>query len=296
VQPSLFVAITLLGHFLLAAIVGSHAEVHGRRQWRWAMIVLLTGLLGALWYVQSDPDPHSSDRSRSDTEEQAIPEAVLPSEWDEDASRRKRLADPNTLHLDLPDGTTLTGSERAAVGGLLEQATERAAGSGEWSGAMDATGEHHGDVDLDWSRVDVEALVENVFETQDAGYAHVDVWWTDCIRPALSGLPDVTPPPESDVDAYTVDFRIRERYRDDETRAFLVDDGERTGEFERRDGEIQASAETYREHGPGWVSLARDRIAAEFVDQSDRTPSRFEDERRTRSDDEPMDQGEPDHL
>jgi len=119
----------------------------------------------------------------------------------------------------------------------------------------------------------------------------------DSIQPVLSALPGVRPPPESEIEAYTVDFQIRERFRDDETQAFLVDDGERSGEFVRRDGELEASPETYRDHGPGWVRLARKQIAAEHEEESDRARSRSAEGRSTEgrsADDELTEWGELD--
>lgn len=252
----LYLLATTLGHVLLAAAVGAHAEVHGRSPWRWAPIVLLTGVLGLLWYAKtagSNPreagardDPEHDGRAERGAAADAGLEPSIPDDWLEDRPRHKRLADPNSLHLDLPDGTTLTGSERKAVVAVIERieaARDDENGEGE-----------------DEGEVDTGSLIEDAFEEHDAGYDDPRVWWTGCVHPALEALPEVEPP--ADADDYRLEFDVREVHHDGPGTAVIVDDGERSGRFLIRDGRVEPeSAEVLSEGGPRWARLAAERVS-----------------------------------
>jgi hypothetical protein len=251
VELVLFAGVTLLVHFSLAAAVGSHAEVHGYNQWRWAPIVLITGVVGVLLYLRRGEPPAPDDT------DPAIPDRPPPSA---DRSHRKRLADPNTLHLDLPDGTTLTGSERAAVAAVIEEAIARGGPTADHG--AETSGDPTPDPSkIDWSEVETEATLEAVFAEHDAGYSTLEVWWTDRMRPALQALPDVPTPP--DAEAFTLDLRVRERPYEDEGQRFLVDDGDRSAEFRRIEGRIELfDSDTGDQLTPAWVRLAKTEIEA----------------------------------
>jgi hypothetical protein len=241
-------SVTLLVHFFLAAAVGSHAEVYGYNQWRWASIVLVTGVVGVVLYLR-----------RGEPLEPAESETVDAPEPPGDRSHRKRLAEPNTLHLELPDGTTLTGSERAALGALLEEASARC---GTADHAEDPPGDAEVDAtEIDWSEIETDAVLEAVFAEHDAGYSTLEVWWTDRLLPALEALPDVPTP--ADAEAYTLDVRVRERPHEDDGQRFLVDDGDRAAEFLRAEDRIELQDTGDRDQlTPAWIRLAKAEIEA----------------------------------
>lgn len=221
----LFVAGTVLAHVVLAAGVGAHTEIAGRRTWRWVPLVLLTGLIGVLWYLSTDrPETHSSTASQTDL---SIPEHGP--DWER--SRAKRLADPNSLHIDLPDGTTLTSDEQQAVGAVVD--------------FLEANPD-----------ADTDTIQSTVFADYPAGYQYPAVWWTECIYPALDELPDVSPP--ADGAEATLSFTVRERYTDGPERLVEISDRDRSALFEVRDTDvIPASSDVVAETSPGWVRLAQ---------------------------------------
>ena len=338
----LYVLLTVLGHILLAMFVGAHAEVHGRRHWRWAPIVLVTGVLGTLWYVLSDPPEEGAAESPLSVADP--PEDIL-----ERRPREKRLADPNTLHVDLPDGTTLTGSEQKAVSAVIERldatgdesgtaaggagtSTDEAGwnsetgssspgigaegfgrsaagvGAGTTDDVVDPVGTTDDVVDSAGTTDDVvdsvgttddvvdsvgttddvvdsvgttddrvgvqesddadghddppetETIVEEVFPKHNASYTYPDLWWTDCVKPALEALPEVDPPP--DAEEYAIDLEIREVYDERPGTTLEATDGERTGRFRIVDGRVEAaSSRVYAETSPRWAQYAKDQIA-----------------------------------
>lgn len=222
----LVVAGTILGHVLLAAGIGAHTEITGRRTWRWVPIVLLVGIIGVVWYLTTDPSEESP--SSANTAPDTIPEEAP--NWDR--SRAKRLADPNSLHIDLPDGTTLTSDEQQAVGAVIDYL------------------EDHTDADT-------AEIWSEVFADYPAGYQYPAVWWTECVHPALDGLPEVSPP--GDGADSTLDFSVRERYTDGPERMIEVSDGDRSALFEVHENDvIPASGDIVAETSPGWVRLAQD--------------------------------------
>lgn len=255
----LYVLVTALGHVLLAMGVGAHAEVHGRSPFRWAPIVLVGGLAGLLWYAVDAPDESRVDDASDapaanhwggSTAVVSTPEQ-LPDErpdWLDERSREKRLADPNSLHIDLPDGTTLTSEDQAAVTAVVEHL------------------EDHPDADAD-------DLCTEVFPDARAGYEYPDVWWTECVHPALEGLPDVDPPPGSDRRRLAIDVRELESH--DGQRWVEASDGERSAEFRVTATGIEAaSGAAFSRTSMGWM-----RVAYEAVEEwRDRRNGSFEAE------------------
>lgn len=239
----LYVLATLAGHTLLAAGVGAHAEITGRRRWPWVPLVLLTGVFGALVYgrrstagevaAAGGPGADASDAGAWNGSATVDDADQLPEErpdWLDRRSRAKRLADPGSLHVDLPDGTTLTSKDQAAVAAAVEFREER----------PDA---------------DADELVETVFEESPAGYDDPDVWWTDCVFPALSGLPEVDPP--LGAERRTLDLSVREVERLEDRRVVRVEDGRRHAEFSAREGEVWAAdGDAVARTSPGWMRLA----------------------------------------
>lgn len=259
---------TLLAHLLMAMGIGAHAEVTGRRHWRWAPIVLVTGVLGVGWYLLSDPPDEPAD---SPLQAADAPESVL-----DRRPREKRLADPNTLHVDLPNGTSLTGTEQKAVSAVIEQMREtedndtaQAPGTTETQpvdpGAIGrGPPQPPSSADEDLAPLPdepppTEVLIDAAFEEQQAGYRYPDVWWTDLIHPALEGLPDVEPP--ADAAEYDVEPQLREVY--DERRGTTIEatDGERTGQFRIVDGRVEAvDSSVYAETSPRWAQYVKEYI------------------------------------
>lgn len=266
----LYIAVTLLAHALLAAGVGAHAEVTRRRPWRWAPRVLLTGVVGVVWYAL-----RSSPRSPDDSAESAgplgavdsttstptgdgtatdaadlPPDAPIPDEPpDWDRPRSKRLADPNSLHIDLPDGTTLTSRDQKAVTASIEYLDE------------------HPDAGVD-------ELCEEVFPEANAGYALPDVWWTETVRPALEALPEVEPP--TDAHRRTLSFSVTELAHGGPETLVEVADGTRSATFRvGGDDVVPTSGRAIAETTPGWMRLARDAA----VEWQDRTTGRSADRR-----------------
>lgn len=277
----LFVLLTLLAHVLLAMGVGAHAEVTGRRHWRWAPIVLVTGVLGVAWYFLSNPpeEPAESPLTAADVPEDAL----------DRRPREKRLADPNTLHIDLPDGTTLTGTEQQAVSAVIERmrqeesdqkataadARENPTGAGEdatpnpapvESGAIGGAPTQPQRPSSDETQAPLpddppptETLIDDVFEDERAGYRYPDVWWTDLIHPALAALPDVPVP--ADADEYELDLELRELYDERPGTYIEATDGERTGQFRIVDNRVEAvDSSVYADTSPRWAQYAKDEI------------------------------------
>ena len=241
-----YVLLGIVLHVVLAVGVGAHAEIRGRSRLRWVPLVLLVGVVGVVWYVANAPadgdvaagaaddgtERGGSARGWSGTATVDHPDEIPDErpEWLDRRSRAKRLADPSTLHIDLPDGTTLTSDEQAAVGAAIEYLDED----------PDAT---------------ADDVCEHVFEDADAGYQHPGVWWTETVCPALRGLPDVEPPPGSTERelAFTVD-PVEEL---EDRRGVAGDDGQRREDFFVQDGEVWAAdGDAVARTSPGWMRLA----------------------------------------
>lgn len=258
----LFVLVTLLAHVVLAAGVGAHAEVTGRNVWRWVPVVLVTGVVGLGWYVTrttrgiepggpaSGVDPHAGSgnletagdevggaggvKGAEDAVDGGLPEQVP--DWDR--SRTKRLADPNSLHIDLPDCTTLTSEDQRAVSAVIEYLEEN----------PEAT---------------TDDIVSDVFPRNDNGYHDHRVWWTEIIHPALEGLPEVEPP--ADAEEATLSFHVSALEDDLAEETVAVTDGENRAVFEfQKDTPVPIRAKELNEYGPGWMRLARDAIQDQY--------------------------------
>lgn len=278
----LYVLLTIASHVLLAIFVGAHAEISGRSRLRWVPFVLVAGVIGALWYFGSaDDGANAGDgdgAADSDTEAAADestawngeatvddPDAV-PDErpdWLDRRSRDKRLHDPNSLHVDLPDGTTLTSEEQAAVGAVIEYIEEEPEADAHdvceevfEAAAAEPDGP---DLDLDsgfgaaFGAGDDDSGPDR--SDADAGYEDADVWWTEIVHPALRGLPEVEPPPRADERELTFDVRTVEELED--RRVLEIDDGRRREEFFAKDGEVWAAdGDAVARTTPGWMRLA----------------------------------------
>ncbi len=237
---------TILAHTLLAAGVGAHAEVAGNRPYRWAAIVLFTGIFGVLLYLRrGETETHASS---VDDSEHPTSTTLPDADWDPDRPRSKRLADPNALHIDIPDGPTLTPTEQDAVGTVAEY--------------LDA----HPDTDT-------HTLFDTVFPEAPAGYTYPAVWWTECVYPALDALPEVTPP--SDGADHTLAFSVTAREAADGQQRFEVSDGTRSAVFELQNtAVVPASGRAITETSPGWIRLARGAVSEQTTIDTDRSPSR----------------------
>lgn len=221
----LYIGITALAHTLLAAGVGAHTEVSNRRTIKWVLITLLFGVFGLIWYALSS-QPDSTDQYQ--TQNSVYPQKT-PEEWDR--PRSKRLVAPNSLHIDLPNGMTLTPKEQKAVSRSTEYLENN----------PDAT---------------TKDLYEEVFPNTHAQYTYPDVWWTDLVYPALETLPEVSPP--SDGSDHLLSFSVRPVDFSGPETLVEVSDGTRSATFEKHDDDfIPVSGAEFADTSAQWVRLAQ---------------------------------------